>query len=227
MSQYESRAKMSLATIYRPMRTYPRSAERSGKPASRSCILPFGPATPTVTPFVLTLSLKMSSASAIFPAQPLGEPPASHLHVAFTIGLASHVFLRRNSSPGRRRLAADVRPVLFGCGSAVTQLRCTLFTSRSPAGRAVRLGHPTAPDAVPRPGGNGGGWARAGRCYWPGGARGGPGGAGRCYWPASSRQVRPLRTLAGRSATMSDPGRAAPSRTLTRIQRRSPVRVSA
>ena len=47
------------------------------------------------------------------------------------------------------------------------------------------------------------------------------------YRLAISCQVRPLRTLAGDSATMSEPGRASSSRALTRIQRRSPVRVSA
>src|SRR6266851_6212917 len=40
-----------------------------------------------------------------------------------------------------------------------------------------------------------------------------------------SCQVLLLRTLAGRSATMSEPARACSSRTLTRIQRCSPVRV--
>ena len=44
---------------------------------------------------------------------------------------------------------------------------------------------------------------------------------------ATSSQRRPDRTLAGCSATMSDPRRAASSTVLTRIQRRSPVRVSA
>ena len=45
--------------------------------------------------------------------------------------------------------------------------------------------------------------------------------------PRRCLRFRPLRTLAGCSATMSEPGRACASRTLTRIQRRSPVRVSA
>ena len=44
---------------------------------------------------------------------------------------------------------------------------------------------------------------------------------------AISSQVLPVRTLAGRSATMSEPGRALASLVLTRIHRRSPVRVSA
>jgi hypothetical protein len=217
------------------MRTDPRSAERSGKPASRSCILPFGPATPTVTPFVLTLSLKMSSASAIFPAQPLGEPSSCRVHYR----------LGQSCLPPQETLLQDAGgspPTFAQCYSAAVPL------SRNCAARSLPRGHPrggpcawvirlhrmrcpglAAPAAAgPEPGGaTGRAVLLAGRCYWPGGARGGPGGAGRCYWPASSRQVRPLRTLAGRSATMSEPGRAAPSRTLTRIQRRSPVRVSA
>ena len=44
---------------------------------------------------------------------------------------------------------------------------------------------------------------------------------------AISCQVLPVRTLAGRSATMSEPGRALASLVLTKIHRRSPVRVSA
>jgi len=47
------------------------------------------------------------------------------------------------------------------------------------------------------------------------------------YSFARSSHVLPLRTLPGCSATMSEPGRAWSSRVLTKIQRRSPVRVKA
>jgi hypothetical protein len=50
--------------------------------------------------------------------------------------------------------------------------------------------------------------------------------AGGCPLARSSH-VLPLRTLLGCSATMSEPGRAWSSRVLTKIQRRSPVRVKA
>ena len=43
---------------------------KTGNPSSRSCILRLGPATPMVTLLVWTFSLRMSSASAIFPARP-------------------------------------------------------------------------------------------------------------------------------------------------------------
>jgi hypothetical protein len=53
-------------------------------------------------------------------------------------------------------------------------------------------------------------------------------GSGRSAGPAAtSCQVRPVRTLAGRSAAMSEPARASASRALTRIQRRWAVLVSA
>ncbi len=49
----------------------------------------------------------------------------------------------------------------------------------------------------------------------------------RSYSFVRSSHVLPLRTLLGCSATMSEPDRAWSSRVLTRIQRRSPVRVKA
>ena len=85
---------------------------RSGKPASRSCIRPLGPATPTRTTLVLTSSLNRSSASAIFPAHPSVNHQRGHVHVAFTVGPVSHVF----SGPVNVQRAPPlyVRP---GCGS--------------------------------------------------------------------------------------------------------------
>jgi hypothetical protein len=74
-------------------------SERSGKPASRSCNLRLDPATPTMTPLVLVPSLKMSPASAIFPARPLGELPADHVHVSLAIGLPGHVFPQGETFP--------------------------------------------------------------------------------------------------------------------------------
>ena len=96
--------------------------------------------------------------------------------------------------------------------------KASLFAQTYPRSSS-RLSHATAPKtrvdtAAPA-------CARLATPAWPRRDRAGP------YRPRNSCQVLPLLTLVGCSAAMSDPGRAPESRTLTRIQRLSPVRVSA
>jgi hypothetical protein len=77
---------------------------RSGKPARRSCILRFGPATPARALFVLTVSPTGHRQARYFrPSR--REPPTSHVHVVVTGGPTGHVLssgrrLRSGSLPG-------------------------------------------------------------------------------------------------------------------------------